>query len=77
MVSKKDGSVRIINSVTRLNKVTIKDTLLLGGCDEFSKAFASCQIIIGVDLFSRYDHYILAVRSRDLTAFATLFGVLR
>lgn len=77
MVSKKDSSVRIINLVTRLNRVTIRDTLLLGGYDEFFKTFTSYQIITGVDLFSRYNHYILAVRSKDLTAFATLFRVLK
>ena len=77
VVAKKDGNVRLINSATRLNGVTIRDALLLRGCDEFAESFANCQILSGLDLLSGYDHCALAPASRDLTAFSTPLGVLR
>ena len=77
MVSKKDGGVRFINLATRLNGVSIRDTLLLGGYEAFSEEFSGYVILTGIDLFSGYDHCPFYMLSRDITAFSTLLGVLR
>ena len=55
VVAKKDGSVRLINSATRLNGVTIRDALLPKGSDEFAEPYADCKIMSGLDMFSGYD----------------------
>lgn len=45
--------------------------------DEFSENFAGYQIVSLVDFFSGYDQVELDVRSRDMTVFITLLGLLR
>jgi hypothetical protein len=77
IVSKKDGGVRFINLVTRLNGVSIKDTLLLGGYKAFSEEFSSYIILTGIDLFSGYDYCPLYILSKDMIAFFIPLGVLR
>lgn len=77
VVEKKNGGLRLINSVTKLNAQTIRDAFLPKDCDTFAEEFAACVILSCVDLFSGYDHLNLSVYSRDMTTFATPLGLLR
>ena len=77
LVPKKAGKYRLINAAQRLNSVTIKDASLPPSADDFSEEFAQCLLLSLLHLFSRYDQYILAPESRDMTAFMTPFGLLR
>ncbi len=74
---KKLGEYRLINSVTHINVVTRRDVNLPLSVDEFIDEFARCYITSLVDLYSRYDQMSLNPKSRDLTAFFTLLGLLR
>ncbi|RCI12114.1 hypothetical protein L249_0751 [Ophiocordyceps polyrhachis-furcata BCC 54312] len=77
VVAKKDGGVRLINSVTMLNSYTIRDANPPPCADEFSEQFATCKILTLLDLFSGYDQMPLDPRSRDYTTFATPIGLFR
>jgi hypothetical protein len=45
--------------------------------DEFSKEFARCVVASLLDIFLGYNQALLALKSRDLTAFQTPIGLLR
>lgn len=77
LVSKKDKGLRLINSATKLNGVTIRDAYLPPGADEFSEDFAMCKMLSLLDFFSGYDQITLAKESRDMTTFMTPLGLLR
>jgi hypothetical protein len=77
LVAKKDGGIRLINSATRINRVTIRDSLSPPGTEEFSADVAMCQMLSLLDFFSGYDQVSLAKESRDLTTFMTPLGLLR
>lgn len=76
-MSKKTGKYRLINSTQKLNAVMIKDASLPPTVDEFSEEFTGYPLISLLDLFSGYDQCALAEESRDMTAFTTLFGLIR
>src|SRR5579859_5070438 len=78
LVPKKNpGEYRLINDVQPLNKVTIRDSGMPPATDEFSEDFGGCPILSAIDYYSSYNQILLDLRSRDLTAFATLLGSLR
>lgn len=77
VVEKKDGGLRLINSATKLNAVTIRDAFLPRSCDEFAEEFAMCKILSVIDFFSGYDQVPLSPFSRALTAFSTPLGILQ
>ncbi|RYP58219.1 hypothetical protein DL770_010482 [Monosporascus sp. CRB-9-2] len=77
LVEKKNGSLQLINSATKLNAVTLRDAFMPENCDEFSADFAMCSLVTLVDFFSGYDQVTLAPASRDLTIFATPLGLFR
>ena len=77
LVPKKTSKYRLINSAQWLNVVTIKDASLPSTVDEFSEEFAGYPLISLLDLFSGYNQYSLDPESRDMTAFMTLFGLMR
>jgi hypothetical protein len=52
-----------------INKITIRDANMLFNVDEFSEEFIKYVIISLLDIFSGYDQALLALRSKDLTAF--------
>ena len=60
-----------------INKHTIQDANLPLSVNEFSKEFASCQIALIIDFFSKYDQIELDVKSRDLTSFQTPIRLLQ
>ena len=75
-MQKKNKKYRLINSVTNINYVTIKDTNLLFIIDEFSKEFAGRAIGSYLDFYSRYNQLPLIEKSRDLTAIIIDLGLL-
>ena len=56
--------------------MTIKDASLPPTVDEFGKDFVGYPLISLLDLFSGYDQCSLALESRDIPAFMTLFGLM-
>ena len=78
LVEKKQaGTFRLVNDIQPLNAVTIRDSGMPPSVDEFSEDFAGYPITSSIDYYSGYYQIPLADTSRDLTAFATLFGLLR
>jgi hypothetical protein len=77
LVAKKDKKYRLINSATRLNKVTIKDAHLPPVPDEFAEEFAGRAIGSYLDWFSGYDQLELDRLCRDMVAIMTDLGLLR
>ena len=77
IVEKKDKKYRLINSATRMNKVTIKDAHLPPVPDEFAEEFAGMQIGSYLDWYSGYDQVELDRLCRDMTAIMTDLGLLR
>ena len=66
-VPKKNGTLRFIQDLQLVNKVTIRNTGIRPTIDEFAEAFAGRSIYSVVDLYSGYDQFQLAVESRDIT----------
>ena len=78
VVGKKEkGKYRLINACTEMNRVTLRDANLPPNADDFAENFAGCAVASLVDCFSDYDQIMLAVESRDYTAFQTALGLMR
>jgi len=78
LVAKKEkGEYRLVVAAMKMNGVTIRDGNLPPQVDEFSEEFAGCTVASLIDFFSGYDQALLALKSRDMTAFATPIGLLR
>jgi hypothetical protein len=77
LVVKKDGGLRLINSATKVNAITIRDALSPPATDRFSEKFGMCKMLSLLDFFSGYDQVVLDEKSRDLTGFLTPIGLLR
>ena len=73
-VPKKNGSLRFIQDLQPVNKVTIQNSGVGPIVDEFVEAFAIYSI---GDLYSGYDQFQVAVESRDLTTMQTPLGLVR
>jgi hypothetical protein len=77
-VVKKDGkSLRIVQSLEPLNKVTIQHSGVPPFTEQLAEHFAGRACGSMMDLFVGYDERALAVSSRDYTTFQTPFGALR
>ena len=77
-VVKKDGkSLRIVQSLEPLNKVTIAHSGVPPFTDQLAEQFAGRACNSMMDLFVGYDERAIAPSSRDLTTFQTPFGALR
>ena len=72
-VSKKNGTLRFIQDLQPVNKVTIRNTGVGPSIDEF----AGRSIYSVGDLYSGYDQFQLAVESRDITTMRTPLGLVR
>ena len=68
LVVKKDGGLRLINSATTVNKVTIRDTFMQPSADEFTDGSAICKVLSLLDFFSGYDQVPLDQLSRGTTS---------
>jgi len=77
-VLKKDGaSLRLVHDLQQLNRITIRDSGLTPGPDEFAEACAGYTCLGLFDLYSSYDLQLIDEASRDLTTFQTPLGTLR
>ena len=75
--SKKNGSLRFIQYLQPVNKITIRNSGVGPIVDEFAEAFAGCVIYSIGDLYSGYDQFQLAVESRDIITMRTPIGLVR
>ena len=76
-VLKKNGTLRFIQDLQPVNRVTIRNTGIGPTIDEFAEAFAERSIYSVGDLYSRYDQFQLAVESRDIMTMRTPLGLVR
>jgi hypothetical protein len=76
-VPKKNGTLRFIQELQPVNKVTIRNAGVGPTIDEFAEAFAGRSIYSVGDLYSGYDQFQLAIESRDLTTMRTPLGLVR
>jgi hypothetical protein len=77
-VAKKDGvSLRMVQSLEPLNKVTIQHSGVPPFTDQVAEHFAGRACGSMMDLFVGYDERALAQSSRDYTTFQSPFGALR
>ena len=77
-VAKKDGvSLRIVQSLEPLNKVTIQHSGVPPFTEQVAERFAARACGSMMDLFFGYDERALAPSSRDYTTFQSPFGALR
>ena len=76
-VPKKNGTLRFIQDMQPVNKVTIRNMGSSPIVDEFAEAFAGRAIYSMGDLYSGYDQFQLAMQSRDLTTMRTPLGLVR
>ena len=77
-VAKKDGvSLRMVQSLEPLNKVTIQHSGVPPFTDQVAEHFAGRACGSMMDLFVGYDERALAPSSRDYTTFQSSFGALR
>ncbi|MCO5587994.1 hypothetical protein L7F22_041947 [Adiantum nelumboides] len=76
-VPKKNGSLRFIQDLQPVNKVTICNVGTGPIVDEFAEAFAGRAIYSMGDLYSGYDQFQLSLESRDITTIRTPLGLVR
>ncbi|KAL3676054.1 hypothetical protein R1sor_026002 [Riccia sorocarpa] len=76
-VPKKSGALRFIQDMQPVNAVTIRNVGVGPIVDEFAEAFAGKAIYSLGDLYSGYDQFQLAERSRDVTTMRTPLGLVR
>ena len=74
---KKNGSLRFIQDMQPVNRVTIRNADTGPIVGEFTEAFARRAIYSMGDLYSGYDQFQLDVDSRDLTTMKTPLGLVR
>ena len=76
-VKKKDGGLRIVHDLQKLNSVTIRDSTVPPILEEFVEAYAGRSVYSVLDMYWGFHARILDVHSRDLTAFQTPLGSFR
>ena len=77
IVPKKNDTMRFIQVLQPVNKVTIRNARVGPTIDKFAKAFPGSSIYSVDDLYSGYDKFQLAVESRDITTMRTPLGLVR
>lgn len=76
-VKKKDGGLRIVHDLQKLNSVTIRDSAVPPIIEEFVEAYAGQSVYTVLDMYWGFHARMLDVDSRDLTAFQTPLGSFR
>jgi hypothetical protein len=76
LIRKKDSKIRLINSVTKMNTVTIKDAFIPLGADEFAEDFAMYKVLSLLDFFLGYNQAPLDTKSQDIITFTIPIGLL-
>ena len=77
MKKKKKGKYRLINTIIKINRVTVRDTNLSPSVNEFFEKFIGYIIAFLIDFFSDYNQIKFNEKSRNLTAFHIFIGLLR
>ena len=76
-VKKKEGGLRIVHDLQKLNGVTIRDSAVPPIIEEFVEEYAGRSVYTVLDMFWGFHARVLDVHSRDLTAFQTPLGPFR
>ena len=76
-VPKKNGTLRFIQDLQPVNRVTIRNAGIGPTIDEFAEAFVGRSIYSVGDLYSGYNQFQLDVESRDITTMRTPLGLVR
>ena len=76
-VKKKDGGLRIVHDLQRLNGVTIQDSAVPPIVEEFVEDYAGRSVYTVLDMYWGFHARMLDILSRDFTAFQTPLGALR
>ena len=76
-VNKKDGGLRIVHDLQKLNSITIRDAAVPPLIDEFVEAYAGRSVYTVLDMYWGFHARMLDVESRDMTAFQTPLGAFR
>ena len=76
-VKKKNGDLRIVHDLQKLNGVSIRDSGVPPILEEFVEAYAGRSIYTVLDMYWGFHARMLDQDSRDMTAFQTPLGVLR
>jgi len=76
-VKKKNGELRIVHDLQKLNGVSIRDSGVPPILEEFVEAYAGRSIYTVLDMYWGFHARMLDQDSRDMTAFQTPLGVLR
>jgi hypothetical protein len=76
-ITKKSGTLRFIQDMQPANRVTIRNKGSGPIIDEVAEAFAGQAIYSIGDLYSGYDQFQFAIKSRDLTTMKTPLGFMR
>ena len=76
-VIKKNGELRIVHDLQKLNGVSVKDAGVPPILEEFVEAYAGRSIYTVLDMYWGFHARMLDVESRDMTAFQTPLGEFR
>ena len=76
-VKKKNGELRIVHDLQKLNGVSIKDAGVPPILDEFVEDYAGRSVYTVLDMYWGFHARMLDANSRDMTAFQTPKGALR
>jgi len=76
-VKKKNGELRMVHDLQKLNGVTIRDSGVPPIMEDFVEAYAGRSVYSVLDMYWGFYARILDPESRDLTAFQTPLGTLR
>jgi transposase InsO family protein len=76
-ILKKNGKLRVVFDLQKLNSITIRDAGLPPILDSFVEPFAGYQCYTVFDMCSGFDARTVHPSSRDLTAVSTPLGLLR
>ena len=76
-VKKKNGELRIVHDLQKLNGVSIRDSGVPPILEEFVEAYAGRSVYTVLDMYWGFHARMLDVDSRDMTAFQTPLGVMQ
>ena len=76
-VKKKNGELRIVHDLQKLNSISIRDSGVPPILEEFVEAYAGRSVYTVLDMYWGFHARMLHEDSRDMTAFQTPLGVLR
>ena len=76
-VKKKNGELRIVHDLQKLNGVSIKDAGVPPILEEFVEDYAGRSVYTVLDMYWGFHARMLDANSRDMTAFQTPTGALR